>query len=235
MKIDCISDLHGEQPELEGGDLLIIAGDLTARDTKDDLLAFDIWVSKQQYKKTIIIAGNHDNSCVKGYPFTRRRFAVDGIVFPYNDIEYLSDSGTEFEGLKIWGSPWTKSFPGMNPYCKAFVLDTEEELEEKWKLIPSDTDILITHSPPYGTLDETFENKFSGRTKTRINVGSTSLGKELNRIMPRLHVFGHLHLSYGKMECEWPPYTGLELVTFVNAAHLNEDYEAINKPITVIL
>lgn len=28
MIIDCISDLHGEYPILEGGDLLIVAGDL---------------------------------------------------------------------------------------------------------------------------------------------------------------------------------------------------------------
>jgi Icc-related predicted phosphoesterase len=34
MIIDCISDLHGAQPKLEGGDLLIVAGDLTARDTE---------------------------------------------------------------------------------------------------------------------------------------------------------------------------------------------------------
>ena len=232
MKIDCISDIHGEQPELEGGDLLIIAGDLTARDTKDDLLAFDIWVSKQQYKKTIIIAGNHDNSCVKGYPFTRRPFAVDGIVFPYNDIEYLCDSGTEFEGLKIWGSPWTKSFPGMNPYCKAFVLDTEKELADKFDLIPSDIDILITHSPPFDYLDKTPRRKYSGRALETENVGSGALLKRLCEVKPRLHVFGHIHFSYGIREHDW--HLG-EHTTLVNAAHLNEDYEAVNKPITVIL
>lgn len=32
MIIDCISDLHGYFPKLQGGDLLLIAGDLTARD-----------------------------------------------------------------------------------------------------------------------------------------------------------------------------------------------------------
>jgi len=30
------------------------------------------------------------------------------------------------------------------------MLDTEEEMLGKWKMIPDDTDILITHGPPYG-------------------------------------------------------------------------------------
>jgi len=33
MIIDCISDLHGYTPSLSGGDVIIVAGDLTAKDT----------------------------------------------------------------------------------------------------------------------------------------------------------------------------------------------------------
>lgn len=35
MIIDCIGCLHDHYPELEGGDLLIVTGDLTARDDYD--------------------------------------------------------------------------------------------------------------------------------------------------------------------------------------------------------
>lgn len=38
MKIDCIADLHGHKPELPGGDVLIIGGDLTARGTEPEYL-----------------------------------------------------------------------------------------------------------------------------------------------------------------------------------------------------
>jgi 3',5'-cyclic AMP phosphodiesterase CpdA len=66
MKIDCISDLHGFQPKLEGGDLLIVAGDLTARDTVEEYITFNSWLSDQNYDRKIIIAGNHDGKIEKG-------------------------------------------------------------------------------------------------------------------------------------------------------------------------
>ncbi len=47
MIIDCISDLHGYYPKLEGGDLLIVAGDLTARVGKDMVYDAIIKISKE--------------------------------------------------------------------------------------------------------------------------------------------------------------------------------------------
>ncbi len=62
MIIDCIADLHGFYPsDLPGGDLLIIAGDLTATDTQKQHLEFVDWLYKQKYEKKVWIAGNHDN------------------------------------------------------------------------------------------------------------------------------------------------------------------------------
>lgn len=210
-----ISDLHGFHPKLEGGDLLIIAGDLTARDTQDQHMQFLSWIAQQDYKKKIWIAGNHDN------------FLIGTKFIPIKDLgmEYLCDSGTEFEGLKIWASPWTKTFKGMNPHCKAFTVDTEKELAEKWALIPDDVDILITHSPPYGILDGV-PNFSTGKV---IWTGSSSLRQEVTtRIKPRLHVFGHIHENGGNM---------VDLITtkFINASHVNEFYKPVNKPVRVIL
>ena len=56
MIIDCISDLHGYYPELEGGDLLIVAGDLTARDDENEHeIEFAQWFLTQRYKYKIFI------------------------------------------------------------------------------------------------------------------------------------------------------------------------------------
>ena len=219
MIIDCISDLHGHYPELEGGDLLIVAGDLTRSDEPYQYeFLYDI-LSEKQYGKIIIIAGNHDG-CLE----SRKVEFVDD-----DKITYLCDSGTQFEGLKIWGSPWTHTFPGMNPRM-AFTCETEEELAEKWKLIPKDIDILVTHSPPYDYLDHV-KNQFGDRT----SVGSYSLYCEVTEIYPKLHIFGHIHQAYGRKTRDFYPSHGEETITFINASHVNERYEPINKPIRVIL
>ena len=69
MDITCLSDPHGYYPELPGGDLLILAGDLTARDESYERIEFLIWLADQNYRKKVWIAGNHDNSLV-GMKFT---------------------------------------------------------------------------------------------------------------------------------------------------------------------
>lgn len=227
MIIDCTSDLHGYLPELEGGDLLIIAGDITASDRIPQWNDFFNWVDKQQYKKKVMVAGNHDGflkNCATSSDIDddwyQQMYPGEG-----RTIEYLCDSGIEFEGLKIWGSPWTKGFSGMNPHCKAFTLETEKELLAKWELIPEDIDILITHSPSNGVLDEV-KDYTTGRIE---NFGSCSLIKPMVKSGCRLHVFGHIHASYGKF---FNPING---ITYVNASHVNEEYEPVNKPIRVIL
>lgn len=222
MIIDCISDLHGNYPELEGGDLLIVAGDLVKNDSEIEHDKFYFWIKSQKYSKKIVIAGNHDN-----YEFNCSKVLAKGLKpWGIQGCEYLCDSGTEFEGLKVWGSPWTKTFPGMNPHCKAFTVDTEEELAEKWALIPDDIDILITHSPPYWILDKTIYGE---------NVGSKSLSKELTRIRPMLHIFGHIHEGYGKDTEDYEVFCGEREIILVNASHTNERYEPVNKPVRIEL
>lgn len=223
MIIDCISDLHGYYPILDGGDLLIVAGDLTASDNGSEYWEFIQWMSIQNYKKKIVVAGNHDNMIAKD------QYKIHIV----EDFDYLCDSGTEFEGLKVWGSPWTKTFPGMNPHCKAFTVDTEEELAEKWALIPKYVDILITHSPPDGILDKIcYIDCAKDQAK---NVGSKSLRNQVfNVCRPKLHVFGHVHESRGKC-CEFNDKHDRIDIIFVNASYVNERYEPVNKPIRIIL
>jgi len=95
---------------------------------------------------------------------------------------------------------------------------TEEKMKQHWEGIPDNTDVLITHSPPYMIRDfATYSDEY---------VGSPSLRDEvLNRIRPKIHCFGHIHLEYG--------ITELNGIKFVNASCLNERYEYVNKPIVI--
>jgi hypothetical protein len=147
-------------------------------------------------------------------------------------ISYLCDSGTEFEGLKIWGSPWTLTFDGINPNCTAFTGD-EALLAEKFALIPDDIDILVTHGPPYGVLDKTDRGEC---------VGSHSLLRRLGGFLsPRLHVFGHIHESYGQTVLEYfikrdkESPVEAKCIDSINCSHVNERYQPVNKPIRIIL
>lgn len=224
MIIDCISDLHGHFPKLEGGDLLIVAGDLTARDTPEEYLFFFHWLQDQKYRKIVFIAGNHDHWIEKNQDEWK-------CITPEIDIQYLCDSGTEFEGLKIWGSPWTKTFPGMNPDCMAFTepfgCDQEEWLAERWALIPDDTDILITHSPPFGILDRCYDGELAGSKPLRDNIFAIS---------PIISIFGHIHENGGKQKnVLLGNDIDAKFIQFINCSHVNEKYQAVNKPVRVIL
>jgi len=224
MIIDCIGCLHGHYPELEGGDLLIVTGDLTARDRPSEYDDFLNWMKDQKYEKKILIAGNHDNT------FSTAESSFFEMIKLFG-IDYLCDSGTQFEGLKIWGSPWSLSFPGINPKCTAFT-GTEEEIAVHFAKIPSDTDILVTHSPPFGIRDG-----ISIEDGSLFHAGSHSLLSRLEYLPIRLHVFSHIHEGYGIETRDRVLISDnkIESRINVNCAHMDAKYRPINGTIRVVL
>lgn len=204
MKITLISDTHGlhHQLTLKGGDLLIHAGDVSARGTESEVLDFLNWFKKQPYRYKIFIAGNHD------WFFEMESLELIRSVIP-NDVIYLNDSGVCIEGFTIWGSPIQPTF-----FDWAFNRERGDEIDRHWQLIPKNVDILITHGPPFGILDKTIRGQA---------VGCEMLLKKINEIKPKLHVFGHIHEGYGLLD--------KENTTFVNASVLNLRYSYKNQPI----
>ena len=83
-------------------------------------------------------------------------------------------------------------------------------------LIPNHTDVLITHTPPFGILDL----PRSGR-----NVGCPYLRSIVSEIAPRLHCFGHVHASAGR--------SVQEKTTFVNASVIDSNYFVCHTPIVI--
>lgn len=196
MLIDCISDLHGFKPELPGGDILIICGDLTARNKRDEYDQFNLWLSSLPYRCKVVIGGNHDGL------LERKRVTIGN-----EHVHYLCDSGFEFEGLKFWGSPYTPKFENWH-----FMENRGQDIRRHWNLIPNDTDILVTHGPPYGIFDEVDDDVHVGCKELKMAVQE--------RIKPRIHCFGHIHECGGKIAT-------IGETTYVNCSYVDERYRPV--------
>ena len=208
MTTTLISDTHFQHKkhQLSGGDMLIHAGDVCGHGTEGEAVAFLKWFEKQPYTHKIFIAGNHD------WFFEEYGMTYINKIIPKN-IHYLNDSGVEIEGFKIWGSPVQPTFLNW-----AFNRQRGKEISKHWKLIPADTDILITHGPPFGILDRTISNH---------NAGCEILLKKVQQIQPKLHVFGHIHEGYGVVQ------QGKTI--FANASSIDQNYQFVNNPIVLEL
>jgi len=217
MKIITISDSHGKHNEipkewLEPADMIIHAGDVSSRGYDQEMESFFIWFnSLDQYKYKIFIAGNHD-FYFQDYP----KLSNNNVETFYKNIIYLQDKLVTIEGINIYGSPWQPRF-----YNWAFNLDRGDEIAKKWSLIPQKTDILITHGPAYGYLDQVY-----GQGE---HLGCQDLYDKILEVQPKVHICGHIHSGYGIIK---PNNTILPNTTFINASLLNEQYLMAYKPIT---
>lgn len=204
MKIVCLSDTHGthRQVKVPEGDILIHAGDFSLFGDMKEVIDFNAWLGTLPHPSKIIIAGNHD--------LFMEKFRVLGASLITN-ATYLENSGTEVEGIHIWGSPITPEFNNW-----AFNRKRGEEINRYWEAIPDNTDVLITHGPPYGFLDQ---------AEGRVRTGCKDLLKRVEKIKPKFHIFGHLHMCHGLFKT---PST-----TFVNASIVNDDLALSYSPLVV--
>lgn len=225
MKITLLSDTHTKHNQvtehLPGGDLLIHAGDfMNSGYNPMEAMMFFKWLDEiNNYDAKIFIAGNHDR-WMQDEPEEAK-----GILDKYKTIDYLEDEEVVLYGdgpngdipdsnIRIYGSPWQPEF-----YDWAFNLPRNgEELKSKWDAIPTNTDILVTHSPAWGTLDDVEGNR-------GVHLGCELLAKHINEVVkPKIHICGHIHSGYG--------YYFNGQTHYFNAAVLNERYNYTQKPFT---
>jgi len=189
------------------GDIVVHAGDFTRVGRPDKIEEFGNWLRDSPFDAVIIVAGNHDILFQKEPKKARK------MLSKHDKIHYLEDGGCRIGGISFYGSPWQPEFS----YGWAFTLAAEKELMDKWRCIPSDVQVLVTHGPPAGILDFTIDGS---------HAGSTSLLAEINqRIKPRLHLFGHIHESYGICK--------IKQTKFVNASICSPDYLPIHSPLVL--
>ncbi len=206
MKIVLISDTHGLHDELliPDGDILVHTGDISMKGTIEDIANFNSWINTLPHRHKIVIAGNHDFAFQNQARLARKALT---------NCHYLQDSLVNCEGIKIYGSPWQPWFENW-----AFNLERGAEIKKMWNLIPPDTDLLLTHGPPFGILDEISPNH---------QVGCKDLLDRVLQIKPKFHVFGHIHQAYGQIE--------QDEIKFINCSICDVDYNPKNAPIVIDL
>jgi Icc-related predicted phosphoesterase len=202
MKITVISDTHNEHEKLGtlSGEVLIHCGDMFNLFSRQEgeLERMDEWFGRQRFDLILCTGGNHD------FALEDRLKAIEQ---PFKNACYLQDRKFVHDGICFYGAPWTPKLPGHAFFKKA------SELRDIWKTVPTEVDVLITHTPPAGVLDVSSRG---------LELGCQHLSDELSRIVPRLHCFGHVHASSGVHEGE--------LTTFINASSVNSQFELVRLP-----
>jgi Icc-related predicted phosphoesterase len=201
-----LADTHGfhRRIKIPEGDIVIFAGDICSYGDLSELDDFNAFLGQLPHKYKIVVAGNHD-VCLERYPEQSKSRLTNAI--------YLQDQAITLLGIKFYGSPWQPQFMNW-----AFNLTPGKALREKWDLIPADTDILVTHGPPYGFGDTNAEGE---------HVGDRELADAIGRVKPKIHVFGHIHEGYGSYKSAG--------TTLINASICDGMYMPTNPPVVVTL
>lgn len=161
------------------------------------------------YKYVIIVAGNHD-WCFERFNRDARNCLTNAI--------YLQDEEIVIDSIKFYGSPYQ---PFFGNWAYNFPSDSEQYrriAQLTWGAISDDTNVLITHGPPREILDSTVED---------IQVGCRYLADRVQQLPKlKLHVFGHIHHSYGKIMKTMPAGN---MAMFVNTSICDNEYAPSRK------
>jgi 3',5'-cyclic AMP phosphodiesterase CpdA len=193
-----LSDTHGKHKELKdlpSADIIVHTGDFTYAGGEDEAMDFMNWFSDLPYAHKIFIAGNHD-LCMYG---------ADRIEGLPDNVHYLCGTGVTINGYHFFGIPM-------------FAEDCADGTFDKMiRSIPTDTEILVTHTPPQGILD------YALYSEGYRHSGDVLLAEQLRRLPNlRYHLFGHDHNNFGVLK--------QRDVVYSNAALLTKDYELIHQP-----
>ena len=189
IRIVCIADTHTHQPTLlPHGDVLVHAGDLTNDGTVADIQDQIDWISSLPYEHKIVIAGNHDS----WFDPRARRKTDAGKAPHWGDVHYLQHSSVQISfpsqahrRLNFYGGP-------QIPQCggEEFAFQYRR-IDDAWSYTIPSTDVLITHTPPRHHLD------------LPAGLGCDYLLKEVWRVRPKVHIFGHVHAGHGREQVFW--------------------------------
>lgn len=210
IRIVCLSDTHTHIPsDVPAGDILIHAGDMTNSGSVAEIQAQIDWLSSLPHREIVVIAGNHDTYLD---PRTRSSLSTEQREggLEWGRVHYLQhklltltlepeaslDTGerqpllhTTPRKLRIYGAPQIPACGPMSVHAFQYPRGGDAWSET----VPEDVDVLITHTPPKYHLDLSMPR----------GLGCEHLLRELERVKPALHVFGHVHWGAGTEVLHW--------------------------------
>lgn len=211
MKIAMISDTHGMLPlarEFEGADLVLHAGDIGPdRDVENWInKEFRLWLHILCHEMEIPFwgtYGNHDDP---------QKW------LHHSDLPIVVDDRVAVGGKKIWFSPWSPTFGDWH-----WMLD-ESRLTDKYRQIPVDSDIIVSHTPMFQARDANVDGTLCGSKALRVRV--RELHSQHLPSRDPIVICGHIHEAHG--------YSNLEFAHVYNVSSVDEFYQQREEPITWI-
>ncbi|KAL8997051.1 MAG: hypothetical protein Q9169_003592 [Polycauliona sp. 2 TL-2023] len=204
---------HAYRDPLPPANVLLHAGDITNVGYINEYEAMIEMLSKADAELKIVIAGNHDVTLDEPYYeevgkkkfhrnhgedldivkeiWTGEKAKKAGIVYLGEGVRtFTTRNGARFT---IYASPYQPEFCN---FAFGYRRDEDRFNQHAQNPIPDfpKIDILLTHGPPAGILDETSHGD---------KVGCDHLLSAVRRCRPRLHCFGHIHEGWGAQRMNW--------------------------------
>lgn len=224
IKVIVLSDTHGELLKIkENFDLMLICGDVCpAHDHyysfQEEWIKNDYcdWINSLPFNddnsKVVMIGGNHDFFLERA-----KKQDIERLTQKTNNrLVILKNELYEFEGLKIFGTPYCKRFGNW-----AFNL-SDDALRTKYAQCPENVDIIISHdSPTINWLGEITQGWQFGK-----NVGNVVLDELIERVKPKWFFSGHIHSGNHEI-------SEYGVTKMANVSIKDEDYIPVYQPLMI--
>ena len=231
LRVVAISDIHGYFPIIEEpADILLIAGDISPLEIQFNKpkmkiwleTEFAYWIKSLPVERVFLIAGNHDS-----YLESISKTNILALQQACVKLTYLKNEVCDY--VDSYGQVWTIF---GTPYCHIFgnwpFMRSEEYMTEKFKQIPDEVDIIISHDPPFaaGDVDVILEAPQHRFERMFTHLGNDPLRDRIEKVNYKLLVCGHIHGGSHDFNEEWKS---------VNVSYLNEYYEPHYDPFYITL
>lgn len=226
MRICVTSDLHGNLPDIETCDLLLLCGDIVPLRMQRNIPQskkwlsheFAQWVNEAPCELVYMVGGNHDFALANMYRDELQKTSIlytptkHKLALIDNNFEYYYFENKEYV---IWGTPYCKIFGNW-----AYMYEPET-LKEAYATMPEHCDIVLTHDAPklcgLGVIHQSIDQE---------NAGNPWLADEILRKHPRYVFCGHIHSGEHNLQ-------KLDDIHLANVSLVDESYKVAYKPLYI--